>query len=116
MVSQVRDRRAGAKKLRYSINHVRKIVESKGGKLLSQRYESRNTRVKVQCENGHKWEPTAGAILMEVGVLIAVRRPLSKGKTIRKPEMLYQAPKAIVCFWKKSKVLKRLLREMVGDS
>jgi hypothetical protein len=51
-----------AKKLRYSINHVRKIVESKGGKLLSQRYESRNTRVKVQCENGHKWEPTAGAI------------------------------------------------------
>lgn len=44
-------------------NEIRKIVMSKGGKIIQMDYKNRLSRLKVKCKRGHSWEPKAASIL-----------------------------------------------------
>lgn len=49
-------------KKRLTINEMRKIAESKGGKCLSNEYKNNQTKLQWQCSKGHKWFANAGHI------------------------------------------------------
>jgi hypothetical protein len=48
---------------KYSIEDMRKIAELKGGKCLSDTYESINQKLKWQCKKGHIWETKANYVV-----------------------------------------------------
>jgi hypothetical protein len=50
----------GSKKL--TIEDMHALAESKGGKCLSTIYINANSKIKWECEFGHKWEATPGSI------------------------------------------------------
>lgn len=41
-----------------NINEIKKIIESREGKLLSKNYENAYTKLKIECKHGHRWEAT----------------------------------------------------------
>lgn len=47
---------------RLTIEEMRKIAKSRGGKCLSKKYVNGRTLLKWECEVGHKWEATPGNI------------------------------------------------------
>lgn len=44
-------------------NEIRAVVESKGGKMISDRYEKMINKMIFQCQNGHTWDTEARSIL-----------------------------------------------------
>jgi len=40
-----------------NMNKLRKVVKKKGGKLFTEEYKSIKQRVKIECSEGHIWEP-----------------------------------------------------------
>lgn len=44
-------------------NQIREAVESKGGKVISDRYEKMINKMVFQCENGHQWDTEARSVL-----------------------------------------------------
>lgn len=44
------------------LNHLRKIAENRGGKLLSTEYKGMSANYEWQCEHGHRWFAPAGAV------------------------------------------------------
>ena len=47
---------------RSTIGDIRKLAESKGGKLLSEKYTGAHTPMKWQCSKGHQWMANAGHV------------------------------------------------------
>lgn len=43
---------------RLNIEHIREVAESKGIKLLSNKYVNNHTKLKFECGNGHTWDTT----------------------------------------------------------
>lgn len=48
----------------YTTETIRKIVESRGGRIVKGRYVNWNGRLTIHCEEGHEWSPMAGQILV----------------------------------------------------
>jgi len=52
-----------AGKKQYTIDEMRELAKSKGGKCLSKEYKNANTKLLWQCGQGHKWKTTPSQII-----------------------------------------------------
>jgi hypothetical protein len=51
---------AGSQRL--TIEQMRRVAEERGGRCLSDKYKNRGTKLRWECENGHRWEAIPDSI------------------------------------------------------
>jgi len=47
----------------HTIDHIKEVAESRGGKCLSEHYNNSKDKLKWECSEGHKWEARSGHVL-----------------------------------------------------
>ena len=75
--------------LKLKLDDIKKIIEQKGGKLLSTSYVNQNTKLEAICENGHLFNPTAKGIKKGTWCKVCFSKGSEKRRLVNfKPENL----------------------------